>query len=241
VQPARLEHAGLRALTAARKGFADMWIIKNVLLRQGRGFFCLIALLAVMSTPGLSSLCAAENLKDFTAFSFIDNHEINTVDLRGNILVMVFGSIYCKPCVELLPVMKMLHESYVHSNVRIILLDIDMAVSPELQREFVERHAIKEPYINNALQIARDNKVYMLPTTLIVDRDGEIAKRIYGFKKLNKFEKIIKKLGPSIAGPESPARVDGSDNATMHGNSASPETVENPDNELSPAPVAHQP
>ncbi len=108
--------------------------------------------------------------------------------MRGNIIVMVFGSIYCKPCVELLPVMKMLHERYVHSDVRIILLDIDMAVSPVLQREFVERHAIKEPYINNALNIARDNKVYMLPTTLIVDRDGEIVKRMYGFKKLEKFE-----------------------------------------------------
>ncbi len=200
----------------------------NVLRRQGSCFFCLIVLLAVMCVPGLSPTCKAENLKDFSSFSFIDNHAINTADMRGNIIVMVFGSIYCKPCVELLPVMKMLHESYVHSDVRIILLDIDMAVSPELQREFVERHAIKEPYINNALNIARDNKVYMLPTTLIVDRDGEIVKRLYGFKKLEKFESIIKKLRPSIAGTESPERVVSSDNDTIQGGCDSPETDENP-------------
>ena len=218
-----------------------MRIKKNVLRLQGRCFLCLIALLAVMCAPGLSAPSQAENLKDFTAFSFIDNREINTADMRGNILVMVFGSIYCKPCIELLPVMKMLHERYVHSNVRIILLDIDMAVSPALQREFVDRHGIKEPYINNALQIARDNKVYMLPTTLIVDRGGEIAERIYGFKKLKKFEKIIEKLGPSIAGPESPERLGRSDNATMHGSSDSSVTVENSENAQIPAPHAHHP
>ena len=124
--------------------------------------------------------------------------------MRGNILVMVFGSIYCKPCVELLPVMNELHERYQDSDVRIILLDIDMGVDPELQREFVERHAIKDPYINNALPIARDNKVYMLPTTLIVDREGTVVKRIYGFKKIKKFESVIKKLRPIIKGPKDP-------------------------------------
>ena len=218
-----------------------MRIKKNVLRRQGSCFFCLIALLALMCAPGLIATCKAENLKDFSAFSFIDNREINTADMRGNIIVMVFGSIYCKPCVELLPVMKMLHESYVHSDVRFILLDIDMAVSPVLQREFVERHAIKEPYINNALNIARDNKVYMLPTTLIVDRNGEIVKRIYGFKKLEKFEKIIKKMRPSIAGPESPEKVDSSDNDTIQGGCDSPETVTSPEKVETPALQEHHP
>ena len=231
MQSARLQHAGLRAITAARKGFAGMRIKKNVLRRQGRSFFPLALLLAAMYAPGLGATCKAENLNDFTAFSFIDNREINTADMRGNIIVMVFGSIYCKPCVELLPVMKMLHERYVHSDVRIILLDIDMAVDPVLQREFVERHAIKEPYINNALHIARNNKVYMLPTTLIVDRGGEIDKRIYGFKKIKKFEKIIEKLRPSIVGPESPERVEISDNDTR------PAAVDSSDNLTSPGMI----
>jgi hypothetical protein len=64
----------------------------------------------------------------------------------------------------------------------------------------------------------------MLPTTLIVDRDGTITKRIYGFKKLKKFEKIIEKLRPSSAGPESPAMVEIADNETR------PEAVEISDN-----------
>jgi len=218
-----------------------MRIKKNILRRQGSCLFCLIVLLAVMCAPGLIPTCKADNLKDFSAFSFIDNREINTADMRGNIIVMVFGTIYCKPCVELLPVMKMLHESYMHSDVRIILLDIDMAVSPVLQREFVERHAIKEPYINNALNIARDNKVYMLPTTLIVDRDGEIVKRIYGFKKLKKFESIIKKMRPVIAGPDSPERVVSPDNDTIQDGCDSPETVENSDNVEIPVLQEHHP
>ncbi len=173
----------------------------------------------ILSVPGLTPSSFGEELNDFSSFSFLDNQTVNSEELRGNILVMVFGSIYCKPCVKLLPVMNMLHERYQDSDVRIILLDIDMAVDPALQREFVERHALKDPYINNALQIARDNKVYMLPTTLIVDREGSIVKRIYGFKKIRKFESVIKKLHPIIKGPKDPENIEASagtgDNATI--------------------------
>ncbi len=165
--------------------------------------FCLLALCA----PGLSTAGANKVLKDFTSFSFIDNKEINTAEMRGKILVMVFGSIYCKPCVELLSVMRELNDRYQDSDVRIILLDIDMGVDPVLQREFMERHAIKTPYIINALPIARDNMVYMLPTSLIVDREGTIVTRLYGFRKIRKFEKVIKKLRPIIKGPKYPEDI----------------------------------
>lgn len=163
---------------------------------------CIVVCMLVVCAPGLSASSSPKNLKDFTAFSFIDNQKINTAEMRGKILVLVFGSIYCKPCVELLPVMDELNERYKNSDVRILLLDIDMKVDPTLQRGFVGRHAIKAPYIISALPIARDNKVYMLPTTLIVDREGEVLTRIYGFKKIKKFDKVIKKQRPIFAAPE---------------------------------------
>jgi thiol-disulfide isomerase/thioredoxin len=163
---------------------------------------CIVVCMLVVCAPGLSASSSPKNLKDFTAFNFIDNQKINTAEMRGKILVIVFGSIYCKPCVELLPVMDELNERYKHSDVRILLLDIDMKVDPKLQREFVKRHAIKAPYIISALPIARDNKIYMLPTTLIVDREGEVLTRIYGFKKIKKFEKVIKKQRPIFVVPE---------------------------------------
>lgn len=167
-------------------------------------FACMLVLCASWTT----ATCAAANLKDFTAFSFIDNREINTADMRGTILVLVFGSIYCKPCVELLPVMDTLQERYCSSDVRVILLDIDMAVDPDLQRAFVKRQSIRNPYIVNAFKVARDNKVFMLPTTLIVNRKGEVVKRIMGFKKIRTFEKALKKLRPLSAVPETVAGHD---------------------------------
>ncbi len=195
---------------------------------------CIVVCMLVLCVPGVSSAGKDKKLKDFSSFSFPDNQEINTAAMRGNILVMVFGSIYCKPCVELLPVMNMLHERYRDSDVRIFLLDIDMAVDPGLQREFVKQHALKNPYINNALQIARDNKVYMLPTTLIVDREGTVVKRIYGFKKIKKFESVIKKLRPIIKGPKDP-----DDNEALEGTAVS-ETVGDNESGNSVDKPAHQ-
>ncbi len=172
-----------------------------------RAVRCALLLIAVFAAT-MSPTFAGDTLKDFTAFNFIDNREINTADMRGTIMVLVFGSIYCKPCIELLPIMNMLHERYHNSDVRLFCLDIDMAVDPALQREFIDRHAIAPPYIINALPIARANKVYMLPTTLIVNREGEVVKRIYGFKKLRTFEAALKKLRPCIVVPEIVAETD---------------------------------
>jgi thiol-disulfide isomerase/thioredoxin len=189
----------------ALRGFYDM----------GCSFFRPVVMIQILAlcmllvcVPGVSRAGSDEVLKDFSAFSFPDTRRVNSTEMRGNILVMVFGSIYCKPCVELLPVMNELHDRYQDSDVRIILLDIDMGVDPGLQREFVARQGIKDPYINNALPIARDNKVYMLPTTLIVDREGTIVKRFYGFKKIGKFESAIQKLRPIIKGPSDPDTAD---------------------------------
>jgi len=165
------------------------------------GPLCLALLLALCAS-GIGTPCVAESLQDFCAFNFIDNRAINTAELRGTILVLLFGSIYCKPCVELLPVMDTLQEHYRYSDVRIILLDIDMAVDPELQREFIRLKSIKNPYIINAHPIARTNKVSFLPTTLVVDRQGEIVKRIMGFKKIRTFEKVLKKLRPVTVVPD---------------------------------------
>ncbi|MBM4309761.1 MAG: TlpA family protein disulfide reductase [Deltaproteobacteria bacterium] len=165
---------------------------------------CAAALGCFVNVPAL----AADMLHDFSAFNFIDNSEINTSEMRGSIMVLVFGSIYCKPCIELLPIMNTLHERYYYGDVRVICLDIDLAVDPALQREFVNRHAIKPPYIINALQIARNNRVFMLPTTLIVNREGEIVKRIYGFKKIRAFESALKKLCPVTEQPSIAAQPD---------------------------------
>lgn len=185
----------------------------------------------LVCVSGVSKAGADDVLKDFSAFSFPDTRRVDSAEMRGTILVMVFGSIYCKPCVELLPVMNELHDRYLDSDVRIILLDIDMGVDPALQREFVARQGIKDLYINNALPIARDNKVYMLPTTLIVDRQGIIVKRLYGFKKVSKFESVIKKLRPVIKGPMDTAVSAAANSTAAMGNgadNATAETIEQP-------------
>jgi thiol-disulfide isomerase/thioredoxin len=208
---------------------------------------CIALIMLVVCAPGLIASSFAEDLKDFSTSSFIDNKEINTAEMRGKILVMVFGSIYCKPCVELLPVMDELNERYKNSDVRILLLDIDMKVDPKLQREFVKRHAIKAPYIISALPIAKDNKVYMLPTTFIVDREGKVLTRIYGFKKIKKFDKVIKKQRPVFAVPEpvlqghheepqktnlagEPDNASAPDNATALDNATEPDNASAADN-----------
>jgi hypothetical protein len=93
----------------------------------------------------------------------------------------------------------------------------------------------------------------MLPTTLIVDREGEVLTRIYGFKKIKKFEKVIKKQRPIFAVPEpapqpehhkdhqkphSAVELDNAsalDNATVPDNATALDNATEPDNASVPA------
>jgi thiol-disulfide isomerase/thioredoxin len=157
--------------------------------------FLRILILAGLVLPGfLFSSVQAEELVDFTLRDFKTGQEICTTAYRGKAMLIIFGSIYCKPCIEMLPVVRRLKEQYEAAGLVVVGIDIDISCDHEKIRLFIEDHQIRHLYLIDTIKVAKQNRVFTLPTTLIVNTQGGIEKRLMGFQDFEKLEKIVKKV-----------------------------------------------
>jgi thiol-disulfide isomerase/thioredoxin len=87
-----------------------------------------------------------------------------------------FWATYCPPCVEEMPSMQRLLESF--SNKPFVILAINMGEDRERVNLFLERIGARFDYallLDPSMEVAADYKVSALPTTLLVDRQGKHA------------------------------------------------------------------
>ncbi len=62
---------------------------------------------------------------DFTVRNVIDGTTFTASDHRGKCMVVIFGSIYCKPCIQMIPVINQLHDTYKDAGLTAVGIDID--------------------------------------------------------------------------------------------------------------------
>jgi thiol-disulfide isomerase/thioredoxin len=154
-------------------------------------FWCSLACVAL---PGARS--QADDLVDFTLNDFMTKQQISTAAFRGKAMLIIFGSIYCKPCVEMLPVVRRLRDKYEQAGLVVVGIDIDVSCDDQKITQFIKDQQIRHLYLIDTFKVARQNRVFTLPTTLIVDPKGRIEKRLMGLHDFEKLEDIIKKVLP---------------------------------------------
>jgi len=153
----------------------------------------------VLTTVFLS--CAqADDLVDFTLNDFITKQQVSTSSFRGKVMLIIFGSIYCKPCIEMLPIVRQLRDKYEQAGLVVVGIDIDVTSEDEKISQFIKDHKIRHMYLIDTIRVARQNRVFTLPTTLIVNPKGGIEKRLLGVHDFEKIEEIIKKVLPESKG-----------------------------------------
>jgi thiol-disulfide isomerase/thioredoxin len=157
-------------------------------------FLCSLACLALYGAAGAPA--QADDLVDFTLNDFTTRQQISTSSFRGRAMLIIFGSIYCKPCVEMLPVVRRLRDTYEPAGLVVVGIDIDVGCDDQKISQFIKDHQIRHLYLIDTIKVARQNRVFTLPTTLIVNPQGGIEKRLLGVHAFEKIEDIIKKILP---------------------------------------------
>ncbi len=165
-------------------------------MKRSRPLFiwCSLACLALSGAIGVSA--QADDLVDFTLNDFTTKQQISTSSFRGRTMLIIFGSIYCKPCVEMLPVVRRLRDKYEQAGLVVVGIDIDVSCDDQKISQFIKDHQIRHLYLIDTIKVARQNRVFTLPTTLIVNTQGGIEKRLLGVHDFDKIEDIIKKILP---------------------------------------------
>lgn len=165
-------------------------------MRKKNRDFCLFIVSIVYASLFITPLKSQANDQiDFSLQNIIDGTTFNASDHHGKKMIVVFGSMYCKPCVALIPLLNKIHEQKNSTGIVVAGIDIDYTTDREKIEKFTAQHNIKFPFLIDNNNIARKYKVFLLPTILFVDCTGNIEnKSALGSRSYKFLEKEYEKL-----------------------------------------------
>jgi len=139
--------------------------------------FCLIALCAAAAHRPATLKADELNILDFSLKDMLSGTTYTIAEHRGKNMIVVFGSMYCKPCIEILPLLNKMHDEAAALDIRVLGVDIDAATEHEKLTKFIAEHRIRFPLLVDSSSVAKKYKVCLLPTILFVDPNGKIEKK----------------------------------------------------------------
>ena len=142
----------------------------------------------------LANVAAAENklsknivindeLKVYDNLYFFDqdNKQINLDRYRGKLVLLNFWAVWCAPCKEEMPSLDKLKVNKKLNNIEIFPINIGND-SIEKSKEFFKDLNIKnlKLYFDPKINLARELSLRGVPTTVLVNKNGEEFARIIG-------------------------------------------------------------
>lgn len=174
--------------TGLRKAGTKSTLGKFILLGAATLSLCLGA--ANVSAKPVSG----EKSPDFTLKSK-DGGNMRLSEQRGNIVLVNFWASWCGPCREELPAFEELYQEYQDLGVEILAVNVDD--DPEKANVLLDDIEVSFPVLfDTSGDVSQLYDVNAMPTTVMVDRDGNVRLLHPGYRKGDekKYEKAIKML-----------------------------------------------
>lgn len=132
-------------------------------------------------------------MPEFSLPSALDGQTVSSEDLKGKVLLITFFATWCPPCREEVPTLKKLQSDYGPKGFSVIGMSVDEN-GPKAVVKMIEKDKINYPVLMAKGKTARDfGGVLGIPTSFLVDKQGEIVKRYSGYIPRATFEKDINK------------------------------------------------
>ena len=114
--------------------------------------------------------------------------------LKGKIVVVNFWATWCGPCRAEIPAFKDVYDQYKTRGVEILGVSLDEGGWADV-KPFAAKYAINYPIVLGNDKVARAyGNIQAIPTTFIIDRDGNIADRHVGLMSKFTLESKLKEL-----------------------------------------------
>lgn len=111
----------------------------------------------------------------------LDGDTVTAADLEGRVVVLNFWATWCLPCRAEMPALQALAERHADDDVVVLGLSTDSGSEAPI-RTFLEERGITYP-VGRATREQRlaFGGVRGIPTTLVVDRRGQVRHRVLGY------------------------------------------------------------
>lgn len=154
------------------------WLAVALCLLHGFSWSCVSPTTTGPETSGARQVSI---LPDFS-LTTLTGETVSSQDYDRKILVVNFWATWCTPCVYEIPHLNDLYRDFRSKGVEVLGISLDSADREHVLR-FTRRHRIRYPVVVGARSLGDDfGGVRAIPTTFIVDQQGEIIKRYDGFR-----------------------------------------------------------
>ena len=144
--------------------------------------FLLANAVATENAPS-KNIVINDELKVYDNLYFFDqeNKKINLDEFRGKFVLLNFWAVWCAPCKEEMPSLDKLKVNKKLNNIEIFPINIGND-SIEKSKEFFKDLNIKnlKLYFDPKINLARELSLRGVPTTVLVNKNGEEFARIIG-------------------------------------------------------------
>ncbi len=116
-------------------------------------------------------------------------------EMAGNVVLINFWASWCGPCLQEMPLLNKIHNKY--EPLGFTVLGINVEQSSDNARAFLSDRGVDFPVLlDSENRVSQLYDVVAMPTTVVVDRDGNMRFLHKGYKPGDEaqYRKMVKKL-----------------------------------------------
>jgi peroxiredoxin len=137
---------------------------------------------------------AGESMPDFSLSSAQDGKTVDSGSFKGKVLLITFFTTWCPPCREEIPSLIQLQNDLATSGFSVIGMSMDEK-GASVVAKLIEKTSINYPVLMADKKTARDfGGIVGVPTSFLVNREGEVVKRYPGYVPHSLLEKDINSI-----------------------------------------------
>jgi cytochrome c biogenesis protein CcmG/thiol:disulfide interchange protein DsbE len=132
------------------------------------------------SAPPVPAVATVGNLMPDYKASLLDGSEFSVANERGNVVFLNLWATWCGPCRYEIPELEKLHADHAAKKFKVVGVSVDEG-GEQLVRDFVKEQEMTYPVaLDPQGRLAEMLETTILPTSIIVDRQGKVVWKHFG-------------------------------------------------------------
>ncbi len=158
------------------------------------GKVSLLMALCLFSALGSGSADAATRMPEFSLPNAVSGATVKSSDFSGKTLLVTFFATWCPPCMQEVPTLIELQRQFPQDNFSVIGLSVDEG-GPNVVAKLIEKRSITYPVLMADETTAHGfGGVAGIPTSFLVNKEGNVVKKYPGYVPHTVLENDIKKI-----------------------------------------------